>query len=412
MNKTVLKLRPSDYWRIGEHESWFQDMAAKGFHLKKMGIYFAHFVKGEPKKMRYRIDVLMKKKISPEQIEMYAESGWDYVTGYQFFKVFSSSEELDAQELYTDPAEQSHTLKELDKKLAMNASVIAVSMLLMIGMFTSIWFLDGTPTLVLVEGQAIQQTILTFFIGYLAYKSLQAAIFIRTLRKNLIKGKPIDHHAPWEKLFRRNSTIAFLFTLVVGLSIILPVLHLVKGDTKTLPEVSLDLPIVRLADIEQNPALVRGEPAYMSDNVDWANRYTYDWSPFAPVQYKSDENGVVPGESWKDGSGEYSPSIETRFYQLRIPAMADNLIFDLIKWYRYEDPFEDYVKTKHPNFDLLIIHEEEELKEVFASRGKYVMHVRYYGYVDINSVIENVEKKIMGRGVGNCVPLDKTIRKR
>lgn len=48
MNKTVFKLRPSDYWRIGEHESWFQDMAAKGFYLKKMGLRFAHFIKGEP----------------------------------------------------------------------------------------------------------------------------------------------------------------------------------------------------------------------------------------------------------------------------------------------------------------------------------------------------------------------------
>lgn len=208
MNKTVRKLRPSDYWRIGEHESWFQDMAAKGFHLKKMGIYFAHFVKGEPKKMRYRIDVSMKKKITPEQIQMYAESGWDYVTGYQFFQVFSSPDELDAPELHTDPAEQSFTLKELDKKLAMNASIVAISMLLMIGMLMAVWFLGGTPTIVLVEGGAIQQTIMTIFIGYLAYTSLQAAISIRTLRKNLIEGKSINHLAPWQKHYRFNSIIA------------------------------------------------------------------------------------------------------------------------------------------------------------------------------------------------------------
>ena len=72
---------------------------------------------------------------------------------------------------------------------------------------------------------------------------------------------------------------------------------------------------VRLADIEQNPALVRDEP-YMIDNVDWGNRYTYDWSLLAPVQYETDENGIVPGEMWEDGSGEYSPSIKQGFISL------------------------------------------------------------------------------------------------
>ena len=394
MNKTVRKLRPSDYWRIGEHESWFADMAAKGLHLKKMGIHFAYFVKGEPKKMRYRIDVSMKRTMKLEQLEMYAESGSDYVTGYQFFHVFSSPLDRDAPELHTDPVEQSYTLKAMDKKLAMNAFFVVVAMLLIVGMLSSIWFFDGTPTFTLVQGFAIQQTIFAIFTAYLAYTSLQAAISIRALRKDLIEGKPIDHHASWKKHYRLHSVIAFLFTVVVGLSAILPFVQLVKMDTKTLPEVSPDLPIVRLADVEQNPALVRGESEYMSDNVDWSNRYSYDWSPLAPVQYESDENGVVPGEMWEDGSGEYSPSISTRVYQLSIPAMADNLVSDLIKRYSYDDSEEDLVEIKHPDFELLIVREEEGIKEVFAAKGKAVIHVSYYGYAEIDSVIENIVEKI------------------
>jgi hypothetical protein len=394
VNKTVYKLRPSDYWRIGQHESWFADMAAEGLHLKKMGVQFVQFVKGEPKKMRYRIDVSKKKKITPEQIQMYQENGWDYVTSNQFFHVFSSPEERNAPEIHTDPAEQSYTLKELDKKLAMNASIVVVAMLFMIGMLSSIWFLDGTPTFVLVQGLAIQQTILAIFIGFTSYTSLQAAISIRALRKDLIEGKPIDHHAPWKKHHRRNSIIGFLFTVVVGFSAILPFVQLIKSDTKTLPEASLDLPIVRLADVEQNPAFVRGEPDYMSDNVDWGNRYTYEWSPLAPLQYETDENGVVPGKMWEDGSGEYSPSIHTRVYRLSIPSMTDNLISDLIKRYRYENSKEDYIEKKNSSFDILIVHEEEEMKEVFASKGSTVMYVRYHGYADIHSVIRNIEEKI------------------
>lgn len=394
MNKIVRKLRPSDYWRIGEHESWFSDMAAMGFHLKKMGLHFAHFVKGEPKKMRFRIDVSINKKITPEQIQMYEESGWDYVTSYNFFHVYSSPVELNAPELHTDPAEQSYTLKELDKKLAMNACIATGAMILMIGMLSAIWFLDGTPTLILVQGLAIQQTIVTAFIGYTTYNALQAAFSIRALRKNLIEGKPIDHHAPWKKHYRLNSTLAFLITVVIGLSAILPLLQLVKGETKTLPKENVDLPIVRLTDIEKNPALIRGETSYMRDGVDWENRYTYNWGPLAPVQYDTDESGIVPGEMWEDGSGEYSPSIHTKVYQLSISALTDNLIADLIKRYRYGDSHENFVEINHPQLDLLIVHEEGASKEVFASNGKAVIYVRYYGYAEINSIIENLIEKI------------------
>jgi hypothetical protein len=394
MTKTVYKLRPRDYWRIGEHESWFTDMAAKGFHLKKMGLHFVKFVKGEPKKMKYRIDLSIKKKITLEQIQMYEESGWDYVTSSKFFHVFSSPVEINAPELHTDPAEQSYALKELDKKLAINAAIVAVGTILMIGMLYAIWFLDGTPTLVMVNGIAIQQTVLTIYLGYSAFSSLQATISIRALRKNLNEGKPIDHHAPWKKYHRLHSMITFLFTVVVGLSAIFPFLQLVKSETKTLPETNLDLPIVRLVDVEQNPDLVRGESEYMEDNVDWANRYSYDWSPIAPVQYETNENGVVPGKMWKDGSGEYSPSITTWVYQLSVPSMTDNLLSDLVKRFKYNNSIKDFVETKHPDFDLLIVHSEEESKEVFASKGKAVILVRYYGYADINFVIENIEEKI------------------
>ncbi|MEI5909633.1 DUF2812 domain-containing protein [Bacillus spongiae] len=394
MNKTVHKLRPSDYWRIGEHESWFADMAAKGLHLKKMGIYFAKFDKVEPKKMKYRIDVSIKKKVTPEQIKMYEDYGWDYVTSYSFFHVFSSPEELDAPELHTDPGEQSYTINELDKKLTLNAVIVIVAAVLIIGMFSASWFLSKTPTLVMVEGGAIQQIILVIFLGYLAYNSIQASISIRALRRNLIEGKQIDHHAPWKKHHRLHSTITFLFTIVVGLSAIIPFVQILKMDMKTLPETNLDLPFVRLADVEDNPALVRGEPFYVSDNIDWSNRYTYDWSPLAPVQYETNEQGVVPGEIWEDGSGEYSPSIHTQVYQLNIPALTDNLISDLIERYRYEDSKEGFIETEHPELDLLIVHEEKEMKELLASKGKNVIHVRYHGYADINSVLENLVEKI------------------
>ena len=102
-------LRPSDYWHIGEHESWFSDMALEGLHLKKVGIHFVKFTKDNRKQMKYRIDVSQGMKITPEQEEMYLENGWFYVTSYGEFNVFSSQVEANAPELHTDPAEQAYT---------------------------------------------------------------------------------------------------------------------------------------------------------------------------------------------------------------------------------------------------------------------------------------------------------------
>lgn len=50
MSKTVRKFMQEDIWNIGRNESWFTDMAAKGFHLRRIGNVFATFEKGEPKK--------------------------------------------------------------------------------------------------------------------------------------------------------------------------------------------------------------------------------------------------------------------------------------------------------------------------------------------------------------------------
>jgi hypothetical protein len=140
--------------------------------------------------------------------------------------------------------------------------------------------------------------------------------------------------------------------------------------------------------------MVRPEPEYVSDGVDWGNRYSYDWSPLAPVQYETDEEGVVPGKMWEDESGEYSPIIHTQVFQLSIPALSDNLIYELIERYRYDDSLEEFVDIEHPDLDLLIVYGEEDSKKVFASKGKAVMYVQYYGYADINSLIENIVEKI------------------
>lgn len=394
MNKVKHKLRPSDFWCIGEHESWFSDMAQEGLHLKKVGIYFVKFTIGEPKQMKYRIDLSQGEKVTSEQKEMYSESGWNYVTSYGEFNVFSSLVEANAPELHTDPAEQAYTLNYLDKKLTRTAIVVAIAVTLMIVMLASVWLLNSAYYLALVDGSIIQQAILILAELYVVYSSLQAAISIRSLRRSLSEGRAIDHSAPRKTQNKARLIIASTFIVLALFGAILPFMQLIRGETKTLPVMSIDLPIVRLAEVEQNPELCRKSSSYSRDGVDWGNRYSYNWSLLAPVQYESDENGIVLNEIWKDGSGVYSPSLTTRVYQLSVPSIADNLISDLIKKYSLEYSGGDMIELDSDHFDILIVHEADEFKEIFVSKGRAVMHVRYYGYADMDSVINATEEKI------------------
>lgn len=50
-------IHPNNY-AIGETEKYYSDMSEKGWELVKCGITLSRFQKTEPKKMRYRVEVV------------------------------------------------------------------------------------------------------------------------------------------------------------------------------------------------------------------------------------------------------------------------------------------------------------------------------------------------------------------
>ena len=393
MTKMVRKIRPTNYWRIGEHESWFSDMSLQGLHIHKMGTNLATFKKGDPKRIEYRIEVTDRKLITYEQIDLYEENGWEYVTSYQWFHVFSSPTEENVPEIHTDPAEQAFTLQRLSKKLVFNLIWISLGVVLILGMLLTMWFLDGTPILRLVEGYVVQQSILALVYIHYVFYAIRAILAIKELKESLIEGKAINHHAPWKKTLRKNSVFSVVLIGIILISGLMPFYQLKKTDTFTLPKNEENLPFVRLADIEQNSQLTRD--GYSSDEVDWANRYTTNWSIFAPVQFETDENGIIKDEMWLDKSGTYSPSVSTEIYNLTFQVFAKPLLSDLMEWHTYGDERESFIEKKHPGFDHLVTREDKEWKQLVASKGKVVMYIRYYGYAELDVLVENAAQKIL-----------------
>jgi hypothetical protein len=391
MSKTVWKLRPHDYWRIGEHESWFADMAAEGLHLKKMGIQFAKFKKGEPEETRYRIDVT-KDCLTEEQKSLYKEYGWDFVTTYGKFNIFSSPEALGAPELHTEASEQSYTLKALDKNLYQSVVIMSILMVLFLVMMFSVFFLNSTPFLSMVKGQFLQQCLLVVVELYVFYTTIQAFYSIRALKNSLFQGKAIDHHANWRKNRWISNSMGAFFMILAFITIVLPITTMIKSESYTLPEGETNLPIVSLSELESNPDLLR-KPGYKNDDIDWSNRLSYDWSPFAPIQYEAEEQGIVTNRMWNDGSGEYAPGIHTQFYKLTFAGMADRLINDLTERFLYRDA-EELQIMRHSDFDNLYIVDSSDMKQIFASRDERVLYIRYHGYADMNRMIALAAEKL------------------
>ncbi|KUO65197.1 MAG: hypothetical protein APF84_08675 [Gracilibacter sp. BRH_c7a] len=392
MGKIVKRLMLDDIYAIGRNESWFSGMASKGLHLKKFGRLFVYFEKGEPKETKYRIDYL-KEAPSQEQLDVYQDCGWNFIAKSGLFYVFSADEKSCATELHTDPIEQGFSLTELNKKLRNNIIILSIAMLLFLGIMISVYYFNDEPFLFMIKGQFVQQILLVIVELYVFYSVIRNYKVVRDLKQSLLQGKEINHNEDYRKARLLGGILAGIFLPLAFCTIIIPFVDIAKSKDYTLPEGNTNLPIIRLAEIEKDPNLMR-ETSYNGNNVDWANRVSFNWSLLAPVQYEINEHGIVNGEMWGDKSGVYSPSITTRYYKLTFGNMADNLTLDLINRYVWRDNAE--VKdVNHPEFDKLYMAEDGIRKQIFAYLDNQVIHVTYYGKERIEDVLPQLAQKMI-----------------
>lgn len=391
MGELVKRLMLDDNYAIGRNESWFSDMAKKGLHLNKFGHIFVYFEKGEPKETKYRIDYF-KGDLSQEQLDVYHDCGWKFVTNNGDFHIFSADEKSCIPELHTDAIEQGFSLSELDKRLRNNLIIISLAMFLFFGMMASIYVLNDEPFLYMIKGQFIQQILLVTVELYVFYTVIRNYAVIRNLKKSLLQGKQMNHNEDYRKARLQGGMFAGFFLPIALLTILIPFVDIAKSKDYTLPEVNTNLPIIRLAEIEQSPGLMR-ESGYKRNDVDWSNRVSYDWSLLAPFQYEADEHGIISGEMWADKNGVYSPSITTRYYELAFSGMAKNLTLDLINRYVYRDGTE--IKAiSNLELDKIYIAEDDTKKQIFAYSDNQVVHVTYYGKAKIEDIIPLLLKKV------------------
>lgn len=219
-------IHPVDY-ALGETEKYYSDLAAKGWELVKRGGIFSSFQKSEPKQMRYRVEVVAPKlledgNLPQEQIGVYQDCGWEYVTGCRFIHIFRAPEGSDAPEFYLEPEQQAATLKCLrkDQIESLLFSVLNILVLAFLPMAGGFFTPDRWAAQMYgawIEESALVIALVLFLIWAVSDR-IWNAWRLNRLYKKLKNGIPLDHSPKSRSILPRVigwATLALILSMVV-----------------------------------------------------------------------------------------------------------------------------------------------------------------------------------------------------
>lgn len=299
MGRDKRRLKFLESWHIDEYESWFSDMARKGWYLKRVGTLVVRFTKGEPKPTRYRIAAAGSPR-RPGQ----AGSGWNDVCPFDnsgSLSVWACAEGPDTPEFPIVPERNIFALRHFHTEYLALALLTAASAFLLAGAFLFLMLADGTPFLSFLQSDLFPPffaLILFCFAGY----ALRGTTAIRALGKNPSPRPLARRGASWRKK-RFLTKIAYLLPLLmlIALAAVSLTPPSFAGETRTLPADSGGLPLVRLSEIEQSPRLERKSEDTEGRAYDIRNYYSRHRTPLSLCWYESLETGIVDSSSSPDG---------------------------------------------------------------------------------------------------------------
>ena len=208
------RLHPDKY-ALGENEKFYSDMEAKGWRLAKRGMFWSKFIPAEPSCARYRVEVRERAPYWDEDgtdeawLAVFADCGWEYVTGSGMLQVFRAPQGSSAPELYTDPRQQAATLKKLEKQYWLGwcptVGVFCVNLLL----HASRWGGASYRQRGWVE-QTSAFLAMAVFLLWLLYRNLYGAWQLRQTCLRMKRGEPLDHNPQHRRLAHKVVSCGML----------------------------------------------------------------------------------------------------------------------------------------------------------------------------------------------------------
>lgn len=385
----VRRLVPVDYLDLDGLELWLEDMAAKGLHFQKFGIFFAQFRSGEPARVRWHAEPTEKGgNTTPVQAADYGDMGWSYGGKIGYLALFRTADP-DAPEFHTDPVAQSYTLDRLTKMLTRFVWLLLVLMAALVAFM--VWgSLDSAfgPVLSLVRFGSLYTNLVTLAdVALILYFSWEVWGLCR-LRNRLRAGIPHQRPRRW----RHTGLVRQGYTLLLSIAALIQIGSTAAsfaGVTKwdlDLTDLDRPAPVLSLAELEGDG--YAPEPFWYPgyEGPDRDNFVSYDGRPLARI-YEVTQTGAV------DGERRY---LEMAWYDLTLPFLAGPLLEDLMDYELYDLRYvpERYAveELSAPGFDRLVVAENLDYggQQLFARLGSRVVYLDYTGSRDLIEHLDQV----------------------
>lgn len=227
-------------------ETFLEDMAKKGWFLKKVGYFlpFCQFEKGTPAPVRYRLEPVPDTARTPsaEMVQFYEDFGWKYLTPFSHFFFIFVAENPHTPEIHCDPLVQAKGYK----RMCRNFSVFGLAALVLLTIFLGIPLYHPGFLLDCPRFSAFALVTLLSF----AVLILWSVLRLWKIYRNLSQGNPLSHHKGYLNILSLQTIVLALFVLFL-----LPFSDkLMEWDekdqiTQALTSVEEPLPYVPLAEM-------------------------------------------------------------------------------------------------------------------------------------------------------------------
>lgn len=388
--KKIYRLPPCSIYDVPATETWLSDMAQSGLYLQKAGRSYFIFQKDVPSDTCYRLEPVTGSIPSPdcEIQEHYAQAGWKFVTTvHKSFYIWQRMRP-DADELHSDPVVHSTAYEQLLKHLKKNALVYAIFPIVLLAFFLFIMHVSPQPVTLFLASPSMPFLIAAeFLFGIQAVKQF---VTLRRLKQSLASGIP----APHQKNYRKgsvpyritNTCISILQFLIIAMAFCVLILNRkesILGTDTVLPCLPLDI-------LEQNPDFAWHKDSYLKNGTDTFNRISYTWSPFVPVHYDIYQQGEVQDIYQHGDTIATVPSASTEYFQLLFSSLAVPLYKEQLKnsLGLHHDPV--ITELSHPGFDCVTVTVSDGFSQLFACRGRQVIHIRYWGNAKLDENLDTL----------------------
>lgn len=382
---------PVEPYEIGALESWFSDLSAEGLHLYDTNTFLGTFAVKEPHRMLYHMEpknVNHDHRPPDSQIERYEAKGWKFVcTMSNYFYIFSAEE--GAENLHADGEEESKLYHNLNKwnfsKPGILLNILSVVMLIALIVLEIYTLSQKSAYRLVMDMEMPFEKIPLYIFGLLV--PFQRYLGLKRVQDDLRDGVPLHQKTDWEDfVLQRNHKLHYAGCVLLVLSFLVPFLPwMVSYSDKPIEELKHPLPMVALADIENDPDFYYVDTYMQRDGrpkSEWWERESgmaySDITIGAPTEISFNQAGRIDGKF--DSHGHPYESVLWIDYKKLSSFVSPKEYLEeyfALPW-RQNPARYTYTVLEDTPFDYAVLVEHNEGSELFITSGQKVLELNYY----------------------------------